>query len=233
MSSTTSNDTKVQLNDTDDVPVIDMAPFIHDPSSKASQAECAKCAESLKRFGVVVLRDPRVTEAHNNSFLDTMEAYFNQPHELKIADTRPELHYQVGATPSEVEVPMCQTDLACIQSINNLTPENKPHPITGADPKWRFFWRIGDRPQESHFDELNAAPVLPANFPEWSNTMDNQGTLMLRAVTSCAEMAAVGFGLNTTAFSSRMQFGPHLLAPTGSDLSLFDTPGTGSPRVQC
>ena len=97
MSSTTSNDTKVQLNDTDDVPVIDMAPFIHDPSSKASQAECAKCAESLKRFGVVVLRDPRVTEAHNNSFLDTMEAYFNQPHELKIADTRPELHYQVGA----------------------------------------------------------------------------------------------------------------------------------------
>ena len=36
---------------------------------------------------------------------------------------------------------------------------------------------------------------------------------------SCAEMAAVGFGLQQDSFSSLMENGPHLLAPTGSDVS--------------
>lgn len=41
---------------------------------------------------------------------------------------------------------------------------------------------------------------------------------MLDSVTTCAEMAALGFGLERDAFSNFMQMGPHLLAPTGSDL---------------
>lgn len=33
----------------------------------------------------------------------------------------------------------------------------------GPDPKWRFFWRVGERPQpeNTRFPELNAAPVVP------------------------------------------------------------------------
>lgn len=49
---------------------------------------------------------------------------------------------------------------------------------------------------------------------------------MLNAVTTIAEMAAVGYGMPKDAFSSRMKFGPHLLAPTGSDLSQYGKLGT-------
>lgn len=34
---------------------------------------------------------------------------------------------------------------------------------TGADPKWRFFWRVGERPlpENTRYPELNAEPVVP------------------------------------------------------------------------
>jgi hypothetical protein len=31
--------------------------------------------------------------------------------------------------------------------------------------KWRFFWRVGDRPQQTQYPELNAAPVVPQVRP--------------------------------------------------------------------
>jgi isopenicillin N synthase-like dioxygenase len=52
--------------------------------------------------------------------------------------------------------------------------------------------------------------------------MDAWGNKMLAAVTVLAEMAAVGFDIPADAFTSRMQCGPHLLAPTGSDYSKHD-----------
>jgi hypothetical protein len=36
-----------------------------------------------------------------------------------------------------------------------------PQMPQGADPKWRFFWRIGERPKDTKFKELNAEPVIP------------------------------------------------------------------------
>lgn len=30
-----------------------------------------------------------------------------------------------------------------------------------ADPKWRFFWRVGERPECGEFSELNVEPVVP------------------------------------------------------------------------
>ena len=56
--------------------------------------------------------------------------------------------------------------------------------------------------------------------------MDRWGGLMLQSVTTCAEMAAVGFQLPRDALSTRMQLGPHLLAPTGSDLRNHRAVGT-------
>jgi hypothetical protein len=42
------------------------------------------------------VRVPGVDESLNDAFLDQMEAYFGQPEDAKLADTRPELAYQVG-----------------------------------------------------------------------------------------------------------------------------------------
>ena len=69
--------------------------------------------------------------------------------------------------------------------------------------------------------ELNAPAVIPPAFPRWEATMDRWGSLMLASVSSCAEMASIGFGMPRDAISSLMRHGPHLLAPTGSDLSRF------------
>jgi hypothetical protein len=48
--------------------------------------------------------------------------------------------------------------------------------------------------------------------------MDKWGEKLLRTVETVSEIAAVGFGLPTTAFTSLMQNAPHILAPTGSNL---------------
>lgn len=200
---------------------MDLAPFMAcsgELSEEARQA-CQALATSLLETGIVILRDARVTDEQNNGFLDMMEDYFAQPKEAKMQDCHPELHYQVGATPSHVELPICKSDMECNERIATLDKENKPLPITGPDPKWRFFWRIGDRPKEGGFEDLNAAPVIPKAFAgQWETTMNAWGGLMLSAVTTCASMAAVGFGLEADAFTSLMHAGPHLLAPTGSDL---------------
>lgn len=46
--------------------------------------------------------------------------------------------------------------------------------------------------------------------------MDDWGTKMLATVSTVSEVVACGLGLPRDAFTSRMQMGPHLLAPTGS-----------------
>ena len=206
--------------------VVDLAPFLADPSSAASKAACDAVAASLKATGIVLLRDPRVSTKDQATFLDMMEDYFAQPTERKMPDVREELHYQVGATPSMVEIPICKADDECKTQIEQMPPEHRPLEIKGPDPKWRFFWRIGERPKTGGFEALNAEPVLPAAFPQWKPTMDTWGALMLGSVTTCAEMAAVGLGLERDSISKLMEFGPHLLAPTGSDLGAHREVGT-------
>jgi hypothetical protein len=56
---------------------------------------CVALAESLRSTGCVVVRDPRVAAADNARFLDMMERYFAQDAAAKMAEARPELHYQV------------------------------------------------------------------------------------------------------------------------------------------
>jgi len=48
--------------------------------------------------------------------------------------------------------------------------------------------------------------------------MNKWGELMMGAIETVSEMAAVGLGLPNGAFTEIMKNGPHLLAPTGSDL---------------
>ena len=108
--------------------------------------------------------------------------------------------------------------------MDALSEDNKPHlkPDQGADPKWRYFWRIGDRPAKSEFAELNAPQVIPETFKNvWSRTMDMWGTKFLDAVTTAAEALAMGYDLKKNAFTDLMNKGPHLLAPTGTDYEKY------------
>ena len=113
-----------------------------------------------------------------------------------------------------------------MEDIKNQPEEHRAHPPKGADPKWRFMTRIGPRPKETKFTELNAEEVHPKHFPEWDEVMGMWGAKMLSALEAVAEMAAVGFGLERHAFSDKMKMAPHLLAPTGSDLSKYTEVGT-------
>ncbi|RHY36546.1 hypothetical protein DYB34_010179 [Aphanomyces astaci] len=203
-----------------DLPVIDLTKFIGAADLTAADVvdECNKVAECLHKYGVLVVRDPRATEADNNLFLDLMERYFE--HTDFIEDARPEYSFQVGVTPEQQE----KARNHCTRA-EGLAKE--PQPVTLCPPeldkKSRFFWRAGPRPENSQFTELNAEPVVPKAFPEWEDVMNMWGNKMLAAIHEIVQMAALGLGLEKDAFSSLMTVAPHLLAPTGSNFSKYNT----------
>ena len=212
--------------DTLSLPAIDLAPFLEDPSSEAAHIECQKAAESLMKYSCLAIRDPRVVNADHETFLDLLEAYFSLPTEEKMKDVRPELSYQVGATPGLTEVPKCGSDEPCQEFVANLNEQDKPSDYNGPDPKWRFFWRMGERPTNTQFPEQNAAPVVPAAFPQWPVVLNKWGNTLMNAISSFSEMLALGLGLDRSTFLDKATNGPHLLAPTATDLGKYGAVGT-------
>jgi isopenicillin N synthase-like dioxygenase len=103
------------------LPVISLAEFLADPSSKEAIAECKRAAEALEAFSALSIRDPRVSEDVNKSFLDMMEDYFARSHEEKVRDARPQFGYQVGATPELTEVPRCGRDDDCLEKVSKVS----------------------------------------------------------------------------------------------------------------
>ncbi|CAM9550310.1 unnamed protein product [Discosporangium mesarthrocarpum] len=204
--------TSAPTPDLADIPIIDLRNWIEDSHPSSDDGECTKLADALHRFGVVLVRDPRVTEVDNDAFLDQMERYYEQSD--GVTDARPELSYQVGVTPEGTERPRshCET-------INRLPDGHQPKTICPpeADPKWRFFWRVGPRPELTEYTQLNAPPVVPAGFKDWGTVMDNWGSKMIGTLVVVARMAGLGLGLGHDSITSLMDMGPHLLAPTGSD----------------
>ena len=47
------------------VPTVDIDGFCADPTSREAVEECRRIADGLHRFGVLIVRDSRVTEADN------------------------------------------------------------------------------------------------------------------------------------------------------------------------
>ena len=81
------------------LPVIDISAFVAgDASDPAVLDACRAVADCLRDTGALIVRDPRVNAGDNARFLDMMEAYFSQPHEVKLADVHPELCYQASPT---------------------------------------------------------------------------------------------------------------------------------------
>ncbi|KAI9202149.1 uncharacterized protein BJ171DRAFT_515029 [Polychytrium aggregatum] len=211
------------------LPTVDLTPFLSCTSANLSpeaMQECRSAAESLLKYSILILRDPRVSESDNDRFLNLMEAYFDQPLDLKMLDVRPELGYQVGATPERTELPVCGRDPECLKRVEALSPNDKPIDFSGPDPKWRFFWRMGDRPEHTKYRELNAPQVIPKEFPQWPEEMNAWGSKLFGAINTLAEMLAIGFDIPRDTFARMTNLGPHLLAPTGSDLATYSKPGT-------
>lgn len=213
------------------VPTIDTSAFLEAQkqgslSSEEIRSLCNKVAEIFKETGILIVRDPRVQPEDNDRFLDMVEDYFDQPFDTKMLDARPEAGYQVGVTPENTEVPRCAGDERCLKVIDQLSEENKPHDPSKPDPKWRFFWKMGTRPPVTKFPILNSDPVIPKAFPQWEGVMNQWGKLLMEVSTTVAEMTAIGLGLEAPDFSERVRFGPHLLAPTASDLSKYNGVGT-------
>ena len=94
--------------------VVSLSPFLSDSSSAESREACASVARSLKETGIVILQDPRISKEDNEDFLDLLEDYFAQDDAAKQPDERPQLHYQVGTTPANVEIPICTSDEECL-----------------------------------------------------------------------------------------------------------------------
>lgn len=217
------------------LPLVDIGLFA---ATGDDAAACAAVAAALARYSAVIIRDARVTPASSATFLDMMEAYFGQPRAVKMADARPDLAYQVGVTPNGIEVPRDVAPFVASLADASQHPavaavdgdgdggggggcEKPPRPA--ADPKWRFLFRIGERPSASAtaFPELNAPPVTPAAFADrWDAVMTQWGTQLLAAVTTVAAMLSVGLGQPADAIPVLMADAPHLLGPTGADMDL-------------
>ena len=208
------------------LPVIDLNMYRHDPTSAESLAECKKLAEACITYSAFAVKDCRVTEKQNEDFINLIEDYFDQDLATKMKDVRPEYFYQVGVTPENTEVPRCGKDAKCVEMVQMMADENKPSLFDGPDPKWRFFWRMGRPPKVTKFAQLNADAVKPAAFPSWTERMDFWGGKMLDAVELVAEMLAIGLDLPRDTFNQMAKNGPHLLAPTGSDLEKYSKLGT-------
>ncbi|CAI2165421.1 773_t:CDS:10 [Funneliformis geosporum] len=209
------------------LPIIDLDLFSRDKTASEAINECKKAANALREYGALLVRNSGVKEEDNSRFLDLLEDYYAQPLEIKLKDARPDFGYQVGVTPEFTEEPKCNRDVNCQKLISQLPEENRPLPISGPDPKWRFFWRIGEIPKETKYPRLNADPVIPEAFKDkWPKIMDEWGNQMHRVVLDVAEMASVGFGMRADELPDLTKNGPHLLAPTGSDLDKYGKIGT-------
>lgn len=209
--------------------MIDLAAYLSigegEVGSEVSEL-CRGVSRILRETGALLVKDPRCTVEDNDRFLDMMEKYFHCPSHFKRLQERPHLHYQVGVTPEGVEIPRSLVDEEMQGKFRAMPKESQPSIPMGPDPKWRYMWRVGPRPSNTRFQELNSEPVIPEGFPEWKETMDSWGHKMVSAIEVVAEMAAIGFGLPKDALTSLMKQGPHLLAPTGSDLRRYGKEGT-------
>lgn len=133
----------------------------------------------------------------------------------------------MGATPEGVEEPACLRSPGAKSAASAMPPDRRPTWPAGPDPKWRFFWRVGPRPATTSYPELNASPVVPAAFADtWASVLNAWGDKMVALLNTVARAASAGLGLAPDTLPSLMAHGPHLLAPTGSDLIAHSVPGT-------
>ena len=95
----------------EDPSIIDMSLFLDRRSDANADIieECRKVALSFHKFGICIVKDPRVNHEENEAYLDMMETYFERVGQdfyagRELTDSRPELSFQTGVTPEAVEM---------------------------------------------------------------------------------------------------------------------------------
>jgi isopenicillin N synthase-like dioxygenase len=205
------------------MPIVEVKTFLE--RLPGWELECEKVAFCLHNYGILIFRDPRANEQENEDYVDLMEKYFKNASDKyyageQLPEAKPEYHFQVGVTPEKIERARNH-----YEKVKHLPAEDQPQspfPPT-VDMKWRYMWKIGERPAGAQDD---FPQVLPEGFPDWEDKMTSWGQKLLQAGTTAAQMAAIGMGLDENAFTKRMEGGAHLLAPTGSDLVRNDVGAT-------
>jgi isopenicillin N synthase-like dioxygenase len=172
--------------------------------------------KSLYETSCVIVKDPSINTKDQEEFIDLMCQYFEQSYNEKLKDVRKDTGYQVGVTPNGIEIAKCSTDPQCLHFIQTLTNENKPTDISNQpDPKWRFLWEIGN--QKRH------EPVIPEKFKEnWENVMNHWGNKLLNIIQKVTSLIEQGLDLQKGELTDLLKHGSHLLAPTGTPLSIHN-----------
>ena len=92
----------VESVNTEDIPVIDLDVYMNQAGSEnfsdAAKAECKKVADCFHRYGIILIRDPRVNMRDNDEYIDLMENYFADVGSRfyageNVPDIHPEHHY--------------------------------------------------------------------------------------------------------------------------------------------
>lgn len=81
-------------------------------------------------------------------------------------------------------------------------------------------------PATTKFTALAMANVTPAAFEAtWEASMEEWGIQIKAAVEGATRMLGEGLGVGSDALLHAGRYGPHLLAPTATDLKKYDVEG--------
>ncbi len=209
-------------------PVVECAPYLKAGDSEEAREACRRVARALGEYGQVIFHDPRVDFAIGEDFKSAMQAFFAKPRSVKEQCRMRHCSHQTGWTPPDAELPGAAKGKKDA-IIATLEPGQRPLPVVGHDPKERYMFPIGPRlDAEVHgYHEFNAMPiVVPPEQPELLALARTWGESLRLGGMTILEMAAIGWGAEADSFTDRLRFGPHFLAPTGSDLVTYGKPGT-------
>lgn len=222
------------------LPIIDLTPFLDHLKKNGTlntllpdevRDICVAIVKALEDFSAVLVRSEHFDDALDRAFLDLMVRYFQQDDDVLLQDERADLGHQIGYTPPFAEQAL-EPDSGWVASLvdgNRPTPEawRVNNALPKGDPKSRFFIPYGMKPEQTNYPMLNAQPVIPAAFADvWESATQAWGDQMSQTLDTVRIMLAFGYRLPWSHFLFDTTAAPHLIAPTGSDLDRFGTPGT-------
>lgn len=200
-------------------------PVVNTHNFENNLAECKKAVECFEKYGVMIVKDPRVEESSNSDFIDLMENYFHRESQKfyrgeKLDDIRPESGCNIGIVPEGYERARNHRLTIDQQFAADRPMTAQPPPL---DKKWRFMYRVGQDGMPG--EGCLGVNVIPKDVPTFTSVMGNWGGHMKDSVFSVAEMLARGYELRPDYFTKRMEGAPQFLAPTGGDLSKYNEVG--------
>lgn len=185
---------------------------------------CEVLAGVMEEVGLACIQPPSPSDDLEDRYLEMVVKYFGQDEEALACDERPDLQWQVGRTPPYAEKARRYPELGVF--LDAMDPEVRPEMADGRedrkDPKQRFFAPFGPKPPKTKFPLLNAPPVLPAAFPEWDDLTTRWGNHLLEVGIGIMEMLEVAYDIPNGDLASLLEYGPHLVAPTGVDLAKLE-----------